>query len=115
MRYCDGTYLEDQDYWHLSGIYRDVRLVSKPVQHILDYKAETLFTHPDYTKATLSVTIWPDNSKPLYGEYHAKVTLYDAEQNKVTEMASRTFAECGFYLMPKFIATVTAPVENPAL
>ena len=31
MRYCDGTYLEDQDYWHLSGIYRDVRLVSKPV------------------------------------------------------------------------------------
>ena len=115
MRYCDGTYLEDQDYWHLSGIYRDVRLVSKPVQHILDYKAETLFTHPDYTKATLSVTIWPDNSKPLYGEYHAKVTLYDAEQNKVTEMASRPFAECGFYLMPKFIATVTAPVENPAL
>lgn len=115
MRYCDGTYLEDQDYWHLSGIYRDVRLVSKPVQHILDYKAETLFTHPDYTKATLSVTIWPDNSKPLYGEYHAKVTLYDAEQNKVTEMDSRPFAECGFYLMPKFIATVTAPVENPAL
>lgn len=115
MRYCDGTYLEDQDYWHLSGIYRDVRLVSKPVQHILDYKAETLFTHPDYTKATLSVTIWPDNSKPLYGEYHAKVTLYDEEQNKVTEMASRTFAECGFYLMPKFIATITAPVENPAL
>ena len=115
MRYCDGTYLEDQDYWHLSGIYRDVRLVSKPVQHILDYKAETLFTHPDYTKAALSVTIWPDNSKPLYGEYHAKVTLYDAEQNKVTEMASRSFAECGFYLMPKFIATVTAPVENPAL
>ena len=57
---------------------RQVRLVSKPVQHILDYKAETLFTHPDYTKATLSVTIWPDNSKPLYGEYHAKVTLYDA-------------------------------------
>ena len=115
MRYCDGTYLEDQDYWHLSGIYRDVRLVSKPVQHILDYKAETLFTHPDYTKATLSVTIWPDNSKPLYGEYHAKVTLYDEEQNKVTEMASRPFSECGFYLMPKFIATVTAPVENPAL
>ena len=85
------------------------------MQHILDYKAETLFTHPDYTKATLSVTIWPDNSKPLYGEYHAKVTLYDAEQNKVTEMDSRPFAECGFYLMPKFIATVTAPVENPAL
>ena len=43
------------------------------------------------------------------------MTLYDAEQNKVTEMASRSFAECGFYLMPKFIATVTAPVENPAL
>lgn len=33
MRYCDGTYLEDQDYWHLSGIYRDVLPRTKPVQH----------------------------------------------------------------------------------
>src|SRR5690554_3408856 len=26
LQFCDGSYLEDQDYWHLSGIYRDVRL-----------------------------------------------------------------------------------------
>lgn len=55
MRYCDGTYLEDQDYWHLSGIYRDVRLVSKPVQHILDYKAETL-SHTRITRKLLSLS-----------------------------------------------------------
>ena len=30
-------------------------------------------------------------------------------------MLSPAFAECGFYLMPKFIATVTAPVDHPVL
>src|SRR5947208_2800611 len=38
LRYCDGTYLEDQDYWHLSGIHRDVRLYAKAKQRIYDYK-----------------------------------------------------------------------------
>ena len=31
MRFADPTYMEDQDYWYLSGIYRDVWLVSTPV------------------------------------------------------------------------------------
>jgi beta-galactosidase len=32
MRYCDGSYLEDQDMWNLSGIYRSVSLLRKPAQ-----------------------------------------------------------------------------------
>ncbi len=36
LRFADSTYLEDQDYWYLSGIYRDVWLISKPKQHIED-------------------------------------------------------------------------------
>lgn len=37
MRWSDGTWLEDQDYWHISGIFRSVRLVAKPRIHIRDW------------------------------------------------------------------------------
>lgn len=37
MRFADSTYLEDQDYWYLSGIYRDVWLVAKPKLRMEDY------------------------------------------------------------------------------
>jgi beta-galactosidase len=36
-RYCDGSYLEDQDYWRLSGIYRDVYLWAAPSVHVRDF------------------------------------------------------------------------------
>jgi beta-galactosidase len=36
MRWSDGSYLEDQDFWRLSGIFRDVYLWSPPDQHIRD-------------------------------------------------------------------------------
>lgn len=37
MRWSDGSYLEDQDHWWLSGIHRDVLLLSKPQVSIADY------------------------------------------------------------------------------
>ncbi|WOI37305.1 beta-galactosidase [Alteromonas sp. CI.11.F.A3] len=36
IRWSDGSYLEDQDMWWLSGIFRDVVLVTKPQHHIQD-------------------------------------------------------------------------------
>lgn len=33
MRWCDGTYLEDQDYWRLSGISRETYLYMRPSAH----------------------------------------------------------------------------------
>ena len=41
-RYCDGCYLEDQDFWRLSGIFRDVYLWSAGDLHIRDF-----FVHTD--------------------------------------------------------------------
>jgi beta-galactosidase/evolved beta-galactosidase subunit alpha len=40
-QWSDGSYLEDQDMWWLSGIFRDVELVTLPENHIWDYKIET--------------------------------------------------------------------------
>jgi beta-galactosidase len=36
-KYSDGTYLEDQDFWRLAGIFRDVYLLATPTVHIRDY------------------------------------------------------------------------------
>lgn len=37
-RWCDGSYIEDQDKWWLSGIYREVYLIKKPNIFIADYE-----------------------------------------------------------------------------
>ena len=40
-RFCDGSYLEAQDYWRMSGITRDVILYSKPKLNVFDYYVKT--------------------------------------------------------------------------
>lgn len=36
LKWCDGTYLEDQDLWRFSGIFRDVYLLARDKEHIRD-------------------------------------------------------------------------------
>lgn len=115
MRVCDGSYLEDQDYWHLSGIYRDVRIYAKAKQRILDYKVETLFEQDDFSKATLSVMVHPNNQVPLYGEHHVEMTLYDADCKKVAELSMVPFVDCTAYLDPRYMAKPSTEIKNPRL
>ena len=37
MKWCDGSYLEDQDKFRMSGIFRDVYILKRPEQAISDY------------------------------------------------------------------------------
>ncbi|TFG20179.1 MAG: DUF4981 domain-containing protein [Promethearchaeota archaeon] len=55
-RWSDGSYLEDQDMWRFSGIYRRVYLFSTPKVHIRDFFAHTQFDQ-EYEDATLTVQI----------------------------------------------------------
>ena len=41
-RWSDGSYLEDQDMWRLSGIFRPVQLWVRPLVHIADYKLTSI-------------------------------------------------------------------------
>ncbi|MGN0290064.1 MAG: glycoside hydrolase family 2 TIM barrel-domain containing protein [Lachnospiraceae bacterium] len=41
LKWCDGSYLEDQDKFRMSGIFRDVYLIKRPVQAIWDYFIKT--------------------------------------------------------------------------
>ena len=115
LRFCDGSYLEDQDYWHLYGIFRDVRILAKHKCHIIDYKVDTKFRNNDFTTSTLTVTIWPNQAYPLFGEHHVKLSLYDKNHTKITEFCSKPFSEYQAYLAPKYVAQVSATVEHPVL
>ncbi|MCR8642753.1 beta-galactosidase subunit alpha [Paenibacillus sp. N1-5-1-14] len=55
VQWSDGTYLEDQDMWWLSGIFRDVELYTQPVAGIEDFAVVTDL-NADYTTAKLQVT-----------------------------------------------------------
>ena len=41
MKWCDGSYLEDQDKFRMSGIFRDVYILKRPKQAISDYRIKT--------------------------------------------------------------------------
>ncbi len=41
FRWSDGSYLEDQDFWRLSGIFRDVELIARPQAYVRDFFARS--------------------------------------------------------------------------
>ena len=55
-RWSDGSYLEDQDYWRLSGIFRSVQLWVRPLVHISDYQV-TAVPNADYSKFTVNAKV----------------------------------------------------------
>ena len=59
FRWCDGSYLEDQDMFRFSGIYRDVALISRPKSGVADFWTEQVFSN-DYKDVdfTLNVKIY---------------------------------------------------------
>ena len=55
-RWSDGSYLEDQDMWRLSGIFRTVQLWVRPLVHIADYRVKAE-PDADYTKASVTANV----------------------------------------------------------
>ncbi|MFA5046381.1 MAG: sugar-binding domain-containing protein, partial [Paludibacter sp.] len=53
-KYCDGSYLEDQDMWRFGGIHRDITLFHTPDITITDLTVRTLLDK-DYQNATLEI------------------------------------------------------------
>lgn len=54
LKWCDGSYLEDQDKFRMSGIFRDVYLLSRPHRHIWDY---TVCTQTDLEKDSACISV----------------------------------------------------------
>lgn len=79
LRWSDGSYLEDQDMWWLSGIFRDVTLISKPQVSLEDISIQTELDDC-YRDATLKLKTRL-SAKAL--EHKVLVKLYDADNNIV--------------------------------
>lgn len=56
FRWSDGSYLEDQDFWRLSGIFRNVYLTARPKVYVKDFFVTTTFDK-DFKHADLGVSL----------------------------------------------------------
>ena len=63
LKWCDGSYLEDQDKFRFSGIFRDVYLLNRPVDRIRDYVITTDLSE-DFQAAELGIA-FEFSRKPL--------------------------------------------------
>ncbi len=86
FRWSDGSYVESQDHWDLSGIHRDVMLMAEPKANISDFKIETRLDET-YTNAILKISPKVSFPKSITSKsYSVTVTLFD----KNTKVVSKT-------------------------
>ncbi len=85
LRWSDGSYLEDQDMWRMSGIFRDVKLLHKPEIHLRDIHIMTHLS-PEFTSANLEVMAAVNipslqlNDPQVTGSYQLRVQLWLADK-----------------------------------
>jgi len=90
-RWSDGSYLEDQDMWRLSGIYRNVYMFATPQVHIRDFFVRTDLDE-NYEDANLQIRprISNYNNQNIEG-WTVEAQLYDPNEKPVlTELLVRT-------------------------
>ncbi|CEJ57103.1 hypothetical protein PMG11_05810 [Penicillium brasilianum] len=102
-QWSDGSYIEDQDQWWLSGIFRDVTLLAFPMAaRIEDFFAKTEFDQ-SYTDATLKVTVNLVATESVLLEaalHHLRGTQDTIGYNKLSVVENGSF-------------TLVIPVKSP--
>ncbi|HWT76057.1 MAG TPA: glycoside hydrolase family 2 TIM barrel-domain containing protein, partial [Mobilitalea sp.] len=100
LKWCDGSYLEDQDKWRLSGIFRDVYLLSRDNDHIVDIfvKAEL---SDSFDAGEISCEIETSSDAALT----ITAVLNDAQGKLLQEQKAEVKGE----------GTIRFKVENPAM
>lgn len=81
-RWCDGSYLEGQDMWHLSGIHRDVYLVATPKVFVSDHYITSSLNN-EATSGSMSVKLTVDNRNTVSTTKTLQVSLLDADDNRI--------------------------------
>ncbi|TCP91221.1 beta-galactosidase [Cricetibacter osteomyelitidis] len=56
LKWCDGSYLEDQDKFRMSGIFRDVYILEREAHYLQDFFIQTILSD-DFTSAVLKVDV----------------------------------------------------------
>ncbi|UDQ97601.1 glycoside hydrolase family 2 TIM barrel-domain containing protein [Lentisphaerota bacterium WC36G] len=110
-RYSDGSFLEDQDFWRLSGIFRDVYLYSTPNLDIRDFFITTSFKDNDYSKSYLNTEIELKDFLKKYKNVQVQADVMDAAGGLVQSRTdSFSFDKNG-----KSLQNIAMIIKNPKL
>lgn len=85
-RWCDGSYLEGQDMWRMSGIHRDVYLYATPKTYIRDHYITVNNQSEDGCSGVLNVALEIDNRDGEKCEKLIKMELVDASGKVVANV-----------------------------
>lgn len=111
-KYCDGTWLEDQDMIYDGGIFRDVYLSSMPGVNITDYVMNTKFSE-DYSSAEVELSININNETVEdNANMSVQAVLYNEKEEKLAVQSEKcaTITTAG-----SIVQNVTFSVDNPDL
>ncbi len=100
LKWCDGSYLEDQDKFRMSGIFRDVYLLKRPKEAIRDYFVQTRL---EKTQAEVSIQIaYFDEAAATH------IAVYDAtgEEIAIEDVVKETY---------NHVMNVTFTIPDPVL
>lgn len=104
---CSGSWIEDQDFWRMSGIHRSVTLTMEPRTHLEDIFVTTPL-HDNYTQGTLQAAL-----KIRHPQGQVTLTLVSPAGDTVAQETRPAEAEMEFSLASGKVATWTA--ETPVL
>ncbi|MFW6277669.1 MAG: glycoside hydrolase family 2 TIM barrel-domain containing protein, partial [Prolixibacteraceae bacterium] len=111
IRFCDGSYLENQDMWRLSGIYRDVKLYAQPKTFIHDFYVVTDLDE-NYEDATMKVEIDIQNNNTTDTAFELEINVFDENRKSVTQNPIRSQNEKVDAGSVKKVK-LSAGIENP--
>ena len=83
-RFSDGSYLEDQDMWRMSGIHRDVYLYATPSTYVRDHVITDDLAAP-YTSANLNVKVEMTNPEAKATNKQVRVRLISPDGKQVAQ------------------------------
>ncbi|KAF2732251.1 intracellular beta-galactosidase BgaD [Polyplosphaeria fusca] len=86
-QFCDGTYIEDQDQWWLSGIFREVSLVGFPRESRIENVFAQTSLDSDYVDGKLKVRV------SVVGSGNLRVKLVDAQKQILTRISTEVLRD----------------------
>lgn len=93
VRYNDGSYLEGQDAWHMSGIHRDVYLYATPKTYVADHViTASLNASDNYQSGTLNVAVSMGSIEETSKARTVEVELRD-DDGTLVKKASQTITD----------------------
>lgn len=90
LKWCDGTYLEDQDKIRLSGIFRDVYVVSRPDKRLENYRIKTILSN-DNSSAVFEIELMGADAEITLSDRDGKTVVnakINAGENHSFEVSS---------------------------